>query len=136
MEQEQKEITRAETVSSAALWFGILTGPIVWAVQLLLVFGLPESVVCAPGTREQGKFFSLGVEPVIQIINAVATAITLSALLVAYLQYRRYALRDHTEADRARWMATAGLFTSTLFLIITAMKFASPLFLSPCGTSP
>lgn len=136
MGTEQKERTRNETTSAAALWFGILTGPIAWAIQLLLVFGLPEAVVCAPGSRRSGKFFSLGIETVIHIINAAATGITAIALVVAYRQYRRFAVADHTEGSRARWMATAGLFVSALFLIITATKFAGPLFFSPCQTSP
>lgn len=136
MEQRQKEVTRAETISSAALWFGILAGPLAWAVQLLLVFGLPEAVVCAPGSGPGTKLFNVEIQTIIQIINGVATGITAIALLVAYRQYRRLVVRDRTEAQRARWMAIAGMFTSVLFLIITATKFASPVFLGPCGASP
>lgn len=136
MEEKQKEVTRAETTGSMALWFGVLAGPLVWAVQLLLNFGLPEAVACAPGSRRSGVLWGLGVQTVIQITNVVATGVTLLALLVSYRLYRRLLIADPTHANRARWMATAGIFNSALFLILTALKFASPLSLGPCGPSP
>lgn len=136
LEAERRDVTRAETVSSLALWYGVLAGPLAWSVQLILVFGLPEAVVCAPASGPGTTFRGLGIASVIQITNAVATALTLAALAVAYRSYRRLRDADATEGRRARWMAEAGMFNSTLFLILTALKFASPIVLSPCGTSP
>lgn len=136
MESERRDVTRAETISSLALWYGVLAGPLAWAAQLILVFGLPEAIVCAPGAGPGARFHGLGVESVIQITNGAATGLTLLALFVSYRSYRRLRAADATEAGRARWMAVAGMFNSTVFLMLTALKFASPFFLGPCGTSP
>jgi hypothetical protein len=133
--EQQKAITRAETRSSWRLWFGVLAGPLAWACQLLLVFGLPEGVVCTPGNRTAGQFFNTDVRAVIQITNAVATTITVLAFLVSYRCYRKLRESDDTPAQRARWLAMAGMFNSSLFVMLTAVKFASPLFLTPCAHS-
>ena len=130
---EPKAITRAETRGSWLLWYGVLAGPIVWACQLLLDEGLTESVACAPGNRTQGLFFNTSMNTVIQITNAVATVLTVLALVAAYHCYRVNRASDVTTGNRARWMAVAGMFDSSLFLIITVMKFASPFFLPPCA---
>jgi Ni/Fe-hydrogenase subunit HybB-like protein len=131
-----KKITRAETTGSAALWYGILAGPLVWAGQLILNYGLPDAVACAPGSRTRGEFFNVGIRTVIQITNAVAAALVLLALAIAVRCYLRLRRQDETVAMRARWMATAGLFNSALFLILICLKFASPAVLSACGYSP
>jgi hypothetical protein len=132
---DTKSITRAETKGSWLLWYGVLAGPIVWACQLLLDEGLTESVACAPGNRTPGLFFNTDMNVVIQIINAVATVLTLAPLIVSYRCYRKLRAGDATTGGRARWMAIGGMFDSTLFLIITMTKFASPFFLTPCGRS-
>ena len=132
---DPKAITRAETTSSFPLWYGVLAGPIVWACQLLLDYGLDEAVACAPGNRTPGLFFNTGIETVIQITNAVATVLTLLAFFVSYRCFRRLRASDETVGNRARWMAIAGMFNSSLFLIISVMKFASPIFLGPCSHS-
>ena len=130
--EDAKQITKAETVSSAALWYGVLAGPIVWACQLLLNYGLEEGVACTPGSRFDGKFFNVSISTVIQITNAVATVLTMLAFTLSYRCYRRLRGSDTTVAQRAGWMAVAGMFVSGLFLLITALKFASPVFLKPC----
>ena len=132
---EQQAITRAETRGSFLLWYGVLAPPIVWAVQLLLDFGLDESVSCAPGGRFTGMFLNVSVGTVVQIINGVAAVLTLLAIFVSYRFYRRLQVSDSTVANRARWMAMAGLFNGALFFLITIMKFAVPAFLSPCSHS-
>lgn len=136
METERRDVTHAETISSFGLWYGVLAGPLAWAAQLVLVFGLPEAVVCAPGARPSGTFFGVGIQAVIQITNAAAAALTLVALFVSYRSYRRLQTADATDSGRARWMAIAGMFNSALFLMLIGLKFASPLLLGPCGTSP
>jgi hypothetical protein len=128
-------ITRAETRGSWLLWYGVLAGPIVWACQLLLDEGLTESVACAPGNRTPGLFFNTEMNTVIQIVNAVATVLTVLALIAAYHCYRVNRVSDTTTGNRARWMAIGGMFNSTLFLMITVMKFAAPFFLTPCAHS-
>jgi hypothetical protein len=132
---EQEAITRAETSSSFLLWYGLLAPPIVWAGQLLLDYGLDEGVACSPGARFSGMLFNVSIGTAVQIVNAVATVLTLLALFVSYRCYRRLQVSDNTVANRARWMAMAGMFNGTLFLLITVMKFAVPAFLSPCAHS-
>jgi hypothetical protein len=132
MTTDMKQITRAETTGSYLLWYGVLAGPIVWACQLLLDFGLDEAVACAPGSRTKGQFFNTGVGTVIQIVNTVATVLTLLAFAVSYRCYRRLRAGDSTTGNRARWMAIAGMFDSGLFLMITVMKFVPAVFLHSC----
>jgi hypothetical protein len=132
MTTDMKEITRAETTGSYRLWYGILAPPIVWACQLLLDFGLNESVACAPGSRPQGQFFNTSIDVVIQIVNAVATALAVLALVLAFGCYRKLRGADSTDAQRARWMAIAGMFDSALFLMLILMKFVPVLFLHGC----
>jgi hypothetical protein len=132
MSTEMKEITKAETTGSWLLWYGVLAGPIVWAGQLLLNYGLTEAVACAPANRTPGQFFNTGIDTVIQIVNAVATFLTLLALWVSFRCYQRLRASDTTTGNRARWMAIAGMFDSTLFLMLTVMKFVSVLFLHGC----
>ena len=129
---EQKAITRAETTSSFLLWYGVLGPPIIWAGQLLLDFGLDESVACTPGARFSGMFFNVDVGTVVQIVNTVATVLTLLALFVSYRCYRRLKESDSTVANRARWMAIAGMFDSALFLMLILAKFLPVLFLHGC----
>jgi hypothetical protein len=137
MESERRDVTQAETISSFALWYGVLAGPLAWGAQLVLVFGLPEAVACAPGAGPgAGTFAGIGIRAVIQIINGAAAALALLALFVSYRAYHRLRATDGTEAGRARWMAVAGLFNSALFLMLIGVKFASPFFLGPCGRSP
>ena len=137
--EQQQAITRAETPAngrgSFLLWYGVLAPPIVWAIQLLLDFGLDESVACAPGGHFSGMFLNVSVGTVVQIVNGVAAALTLLAIFVSYRCYRRLNVSDTTVANRARWMAMAGLFNGALFFLITIMKFAVPAFLSPCAHS-
>ena len=130
--EEMKEITRAETTQSFGLWYGVLGAPIVWACQLILDYGLDEAVVCAPGNRTHGLFFNTNIDVVIQIVNAVAAVLGFLALFVAIRSYRRLRTVDTTRAMRARWMATAGMFDSALFLMLILGKFVPVFFLHQC----
>ena len=128
-----KEITRDETRGSYLLWYGVLAGPIVWSMQLLLDYGLDEAVVCAPGNRTRGLFFNTGIGTVIQIVNAGCGASTGAlAFAVSYRCYRRLRGGDSTNANRARWMAIAGMFDSALFLMLVVMKFVPAFFFHSC----
>ena len=130
---ERTDVTRAESTSAALMWFGVLAGPIVWAAQLLIDFGLDETIVCAPGSRTRGVFSGVPIGTVIQITNAVATAVVATAFVVSLVRYRRLRAADATPGRRALWMASAGMFNSALFLLAVVLTFASPFFLSPCG---
>jgi len=114
------------------VWYGVLAGPSVWWMQLLLDYGLDEAVVCAPGNRTRGLFFTTVIGTVIQIVNAVATVLTVLAFAVSYRCYRRLRGGDSTNANRARWMAIAGMFDSALFLMLVVMKFVPAFFFHSC----
>jgi len=132
MTTDMKEITRAETTGSYRLWYGILAPPIVWACQLLLDYGLNEAVACAPGSRTSGRFFNTSIDVVIQLVNVVATVLAVLALALAYGCYRKLRGADSTDANRARWMAIAGMFDGALFLMLILAKFLPVLFLHGC----
>ena len=130
--EEMKQITRDETTRSWLLWYGVLGAPIVWACQLLLDYGLDEAVACAPGNRTHGLFFNTSIDVVVQIVNVVATVLGVLAFVVSYRCYRKLRTDDNTVSNRARWMATAGMFDSALFLMLIIAKFVPVFFLHQC----
>jgi len=124
---------------SAALWYGVLAGPVLWVVQLYVNYQWEEVLACSPAARSSGTVAGLSVRTWILLVNAVATAGTVAALAVAVRCRRR---TGPTEAggvrttefrrDVAHWMARAGIINSLLFLLLIIVGFAPPLLLDAC----
>jgi hypothetical protein len=119
------------------LWFGVLAAPLAWTAQIIVAPDLAE-ILCYAGAAESGRgqVYGLALESFLVAFNAVLTAVAVAGVL-ASLHCRR-ALRaspDRTPAQRATWMALAGLLVSTLFLVAIAVGFIPLLFLESCTTS-
>jgi hypothetical protein len=111
---------------SGRLWFAVLTGPVLWVVELYVNYQWEEVLACSPATRDLGAVLGIGVRTWILLVNTVATAGTLAALAVALRCYRR------TRGEVAHWMAFAGVVNSVLFLFLIVVGYAPALMLRPC----
>lgn len=134
---QAERITRAESVGSWRLWFGLLAAPIAWTLELIVNYSLEEWFACAPSTQARGEVLGLGVDTVALVVTSALAGIALAGLLVS-LGCRR-ALRTSGEGDvdqRARWMALAGIFNSVLYLVIILVSYGPPALLDVCRTSP
>ncbi|MGD2059623.1 MAG: hypothetical protein PVF87_02040 [Acidimicrobiia bacterium] len=126
MSLSPETITRNETRGSARLWFGVLAGPIAWAVQLGADWFLAEVVACAPSADPAGEIASVPLYAVTVTVNAALLAITAIAALVSARSLRMLRHRgDQTTGGRAEWMARAGLINSVVFTVIIAASYVS-----------
>lgn len=128
-------ISSAEARGSAALWFGVLGAPLAWAAQLAGNYVLEEWLSCAPGSATPGKLVGIAVERWVLAISTATTLVALAALLLALACHRRLRASDASTGNRARWMASAGIINSTIFLVPLALGFASPLLLDACRSA-
>lgn len=130
------QITREETTGTAALWFGVLAGPIGWSVQLAVDYMLEEWISCTRGFRMPGFIWSLSTRAWIVGINGVLLLVVLAALAVSLTNLRRFRAADLTPERRAMWMAGAGVINSIVFAIPIALGFLPAAILRSCQFSP
>lgn len=123
-----------------ALWFGLLGAPLAWSLQELVNVSLagyacyPHDVPLAAPLWPQLSGISMWVE-------AVALVVCIAAGVVAFASWRRS--RDERPGDahqllgsgdgRTRFMAMAGIMTSVLFLLGTAIATINAAGIPPCG---
>ncbi|MGH2820740.1 MAG: hypothetical protein ACRDJ5_08805, partial [Actinomycetota bacterium] len=81
------------------------------------------------------SIYGIGIETLIQAMNAVLSATTVLAGLVALRTWRRVRQADSTTGRRAAWMAIAGVITSCLFLILLLPSLLPAAFLTECARS-
>ena len=131
--------TKALLSRSGRLWFAVLTGPVLWGIQIYVNYQWEEVLACSPATTDPGQVLGFGVRAWIVVVNTVATAGTLAALAVAWRCYRRTGALDEggvrtTEhrRDVAHWMAVAGIVNSVLFLFLIVVGYAPAIMLRPC----
>jgi hypothetical protein len=133
-----KDVTRAETRESLLLWFGILAAPLAWTAQILVAPDLAE-ILCYRGAAGSGhsRVYGLPLESVLFALNVALTAVAVAGVIVSFACWRRVrGAHDPTPAQRATWMALAGILVSALFLIAIVIGFIPLYFLESCTTSP
>ena len=123
-------------MGSAALWFGVLGGPVAWSTQLVVNYSLEEWFACAPSTTAQGEVLGLQVPTAALIVSTALTMIAVAAGVVSVLCYRSMRADGDEVATRERWMALAGIMNSVLYLIVILASFGPPLLLDVCEVSP
>jgi hypothetical protein len=119
-------ITRRETRGSARLWFGVLTGPIAWAVQLGANWFLAEVVACSPHADPMGNIGPVPLHAVTASLTAVLLVVTAIAGVVAWRDLQQ--IREHgdeTTGHRAEWMARSGVINSVVFLVVMSASYVS-----------
>ena len=130
-----EQISRAESVGSAALWFGLVGAPAAWGLHLVVSYSLEEWFACSPSVAEPGEVAGVGVRSAALLITAVGALIALAAGLAAASCFRK-TKGNEEGARRARWMAVAGLMNSALYLLMIVAGSAAPLILEVCENSP
>lgn len=114
-------------------WLGLLTGPTAWAIQVLTSWGFAEVVACAPANRPTGVILGLDLNAFVGIINAALLGLTALAGVGSYVELRRVRSRsDATPGERATWLATAGVMTSVLFVVVIAVSFVPAGLIGRC----
>ncbi|MGI8403132.1 MAG: hypothetical protein ACR2NS_16230 [Gemmatimonadaceae bacterium] len=135
---------------TSVLWFGFLAGPLAWATQELSSYAF-SAYACAPHMTNLDEPALRGLVLLLILIALAAAAVALAGGLVALHEWRGAATSDegHDEAPhggdlqhvahrggdvatnqrtgRARFMALAGIFFSSLFLFGIVLS-AVPLF--------
>jgi hypothetical protein len=108
----------------AALWYGLLGGPIVWFFGLLAGYPLVE-VAC---TKRSMFPLHLG--------SVVALSLVLGAGWAAWSQWSRVGRGWASEASdartRSRFMAVMGVILSALFAMAIGVQWLATAFLHPC----
>ena len=105
--------------SSFELWFGILSGPVAWAINLQLRYAL-VSWACG---RKAGWFFTLIGLPFFLVCCAGAFA--------AWRGWTR-GREEGSFPDRVRFMALSGLALSLIFALTIVASTIPDFFLRPC----
>lgn len=123
-------------MASALLWFGVLGAPSAWAIQLTLNYSLEEWFACAPSTTDPGRVLGASVPTAALLTSSVLTVIAVAAGIVSLSCYRKISANGDAVAQRAKWMAVAGIMNSVLYLIIILASFGPPLLLDVCEVSP
>lgn len=123
--------TRRGRDGSALLWAGVLTGPIAWSVQVIVGYGL-EEIACRPGSGGNRLILGAGVGPIIVWTTVALMAITGLAGLLALRRLRHTPDVDEVGAQRARWMARAGLIVSGIFGFMLLLGLFGPFFFETC----
>jgi hypothetical protein len=112
---------REVRVSNVVLWLAALSGPVSWAVHLMLMY---------PGTEVACRFQTA---VPLYVLSAVLFGTAALGGLVnwRYLGVIR-GLNGATMPRRVRFMATAGLLGAVLFLILIAAGTLPVVFDDPC----
>jgi len=136
-------------VRRAALWFGLLGGPLAWSVQTLV--NLPvTSHGCFPRLIPLGTPITGGMRGIAFVVSVAALITVVAAAAIAWGSWLR--TRDERQGDtggaahhgaeqalletgegRTRFMALAGVLTSLLFLVASLVHAAAIFLVAPCG---
>ncbi len=107
--------------------FGFLAGILAWALQLLIGYGLTP-LACMTGARLP-----------VDLVGAIAALVTLGAGVIATGGWRvatdsgRPDIVDLERGqDRREFVAVAGVFLSSLFLLLILATLIVGLFQNPC----
>jgi hypothetical protein len=105
--------------SSTALWWGILSGPISFAIDLQLRYALVP-YACAHGFR--------------WMLVAIAVPLLLVCIVSAFLSWRGWVEGndDDSTPSRIRFMAISGVVLSAAFALTIIANAIPSFFISPC----
>jgi len=136
-------------VPLSALWFGFIGGPAAWSVQALVNTSLTAHS-CYPRLTPLSSPTTGGLRGIAFAVSLLALAVCVAAAAVSWRtwwrtreehqqgtgrgrQHEPSAALLETGEGRTRFMALAGVLTSVLFLVVSAINTASLFLVSPCG---
>ena len=115
-----------------SLWFGMLTGPIVYSLHFIVVYLLVETACKA----DLLQFTVLGINGVsfsVALLTLVAAGFTGYSTFVAYRDWRQtHPARAGRHEGYASLMALAGLWLSGFFTVVIVLTGLPALFLVVC----
>jgi hypothetical protein len=120
---QQATIQDVKGWASTALWYAILVPPLSFAADLVLGYALVQHA-CSTG-----HFY------VLHLLTIIALALTVSAGLIGWREYKRIPEGDDeggSPLDRAHFMAIAAMIWSVAFIIIILANGVPRMILSPC----
>lgn len=125
---------KEQQISDGALWFGLLSGPVVYSLYFLAGYLFAEATCVADLLR----FRILGLEAIsfwIVVLTLAAAAVTGYSAIMAYANWRH--TRGDAEAARPErsyppFMAFVGAWLSGLFTLFILMTGVPALFLTLC----
>jgi len=122
-------------VTPRELWFGVAAGPILWAVHLVLSYGL-VSLACSRGFFNFTASGVAGIVVVLTALTLVFAAVVLYAGILARRNRREFdergTLRGRVE-ERHHFLATSGMLLSALFFPAIVVSLIPAFVLGPCA---
>ena len=121
-----------------SLFFGLLTGPIVWSLFFMAGYGLTE-FACKMGVMQARVLGLTVVTLTIVVLGVIALSITVFAGIFAYRHWDRLdeaELGYHTDQELLRstkeFLALAGILLNILFAVLIILTAIPSLMLAPC----
>ncbi len=117
-----------ETSIARSKWripFGFFAGPVLWALQIIVGYGL-VTVSCSIGNKWP-----------VYLTVGLSALIVLAAAFVAYGAWRSIVdtsiwMETNEIQDATRFLIVSGFIVSALFFLLILATFAAAFFLSPC----
>ncbi|MBV8776034.1 MAG: hypothetical protein JO258_02450 [Alphaproteobacteria bacterium] len=129
-----------ERIGLAAILYGLFTAPIVWAVDLMVTYGVIGHA-CYPGQHPLGEPpAGLGlVRPLVFLCHLAAFVLIASGTVVAYRMWRvtgpphghHHHLIERGEG-RTRYLGIVGMGFGAMFLLLTATEALSLALVGLC----
>ncbi len=121
-------MTNQETQITGSKWrlpFGFFAGPILWAIQIIVGYGL-VTVSCSIGNKLP-----------VYVTVGISALIVLAAAFVAYGAWRSIVdasiwMEANESQDATRFLIVSGFLVSLLFFLLILATFVAAFFLSPC----
>ncbi len=121
-------MTNQETQITRSKWrlpFGFFAGPVLWAIQIIVGYGM-VTVSCNIGNKLP-----------VYLIVGISALIVLAAAFVAYGAWRSIVdasiwMETNESQDATRFLIVSGFLVSLLFFLLILATFVVAFFLSPC----
>ena len=123
MERQTTRPGETEQQGRARSWFAIFVGPLTWSADFLLSFVLTRHACTVQSAL------------LLLVFSALAFGATLAGLLVAVRATRELppsSNADGARADSTRFMATAGIAVSSVFLLAIVAAAIPRFVIDPC----
>lgn len=140
LERQEHPSPHRGRVAGWALWFGLLGAPFAWTLQELVNVALASNA-CYPHDVPLPSPLWNGLTGLTLGVEVVAIVLCIAAAVVAFATWRRTGSEKPGDAHqllgsgdgRTRFMAMAGMMTSVLFLIGTALATLNVTSIPACG---
>jgi hypothetical protein len=116
--------------SPALAWFGVLTPPLAWAIQLVLGYAFEEAGCGRPGSTLWGT----GIEPLTAVVIIACAGLAVLGGLAALVSWRATADGDAADTRGVnRFMASTGMLGSVIFLVAICLSGIALIPLDACN---